>query len=137
MQTPRAVDDKGKTVLIVDRDLGYVFWLGAALDAAGYTALPAKGAPEAALLIIQLDLQIDVLIIDLTLPGAKELTTGLYRTRPSLKVVASVSEPIEPSSAKSVDGALPKPSILDDSAKFQWIRSIRGVLGDNVSAGIV
>lgn len=121
---------KGKTVLLVDRDLGYLFWLGAALDDAGYITLPAKGATEAALLIMQLDLQVDVLIIDLTLPGAEELIKGLYRSRPNLKVVAPVSDPIEA-------GAMPKPSILDDFAKFQWIRSIRGVLGENASASIV
>ncbi|HKE24889.1 MAG TPA: hypothetical protein VKB88_21150 [Bryobacteraceae bacterium] len=36
-----------KAVLIIDGDLGFVFWLGKLLADAGYQALPAKGFSEA------------------------------------------------------------------------------------------
>jgi hypothetical protein len=35
------------TVLIIDNDLGFMFWLGQILSEAGYAVLPAKSAPEA------------------------------------------------------------------------------------------
>ena len=40
-----------RTILIVDSDLGFVFWLGRALHDAGYEALPAKDVPEATAII--------------------------------------------------------------------------------------
>ena len=40
-----------RSILIVDSDLGFVFWLGRALHDAGYEALPAKDVPEATAII--------------------------------------------------------------------------------------
>jgi hypothetical protein len=38
-----------KTVLIVDEDLGFVFWLGRLLTETGYQAWPARSGVEAAI----------------------------------------------------------------------------------------
>ena len=43
-------------ILIVDPDLGFLFWLGHTLSTAGYAALPAKGMREACGLVTQLSL---------------------------------------------------------------------------------
>ena len=58
-----------KNILIVDNDLGFVFWLCQALDAAGYETLPAKGVPEAVALLDELEVWVDVLMVRRTLPG--------------------------------------------------------------------
>ena len=34
------------TVLIIDNDLGFIFWLGQILNDVGYAALPAKLRPK-------------------------------------------------------------------------------------------
>src|SRR5579862_1947430 len=59
-----------KTVLILDDDLRFGFWLGHLLDAATvYSALPARSVPDATLLVRQLNLKVDVLVINLALTG--------------------------------------------------------------------
>src|SRR5882724_4454329 len=60
-----------RSVLIVDRDLGFVFWLGRALDDAGYQALPAKGIGDATELLGHMNLEIDLLIVSPSMPGAR------------------------------------------------------------------
>src|SRR5260370_6183096 len=47
-----------RTVLIVDRELGFVFWLSQALDEAGYRAFPAKSIPDANNLLLELNIEI-------------------------------------------------------------------------------
>jgi DNA-binding response OmpR family regulator len=69
--------DPVKSILILDDDLGFVFWLGQTLDAAGYDSLPAKGVPEAIELLAQFRLRIDVLIARCTLPHVAEFANAL------------------------------------------------------------
>ena len=58
-----------KTILITDRDLGFVFWLGQLLDDAGYQALPARSSVDAIALQNQFHLKIDLLILNPSLVG--------------------------------------------------------------------
>jgi hypothetical protein len=74
-----------KTVLIVDRDLGFVFWLGSALGGAGYKVFPAKGVPEATALISELKLELDLLIVNSSLDGAGNLVDAVRYSRRELK----------------------------------------------------
>jgi hypothetical protein len=66
-----------RTVLIVDPELGFVFWLGQALDRAGYQALPAKSCEDAAELLKQLNVEIDLLIVGHSLAGAGAFADAL------------------------------------------------------------
>ena len=50
------------TVLIADRDLGFVFWLGQALGKLGYQVLPAMNVPQAASYAEQF--RVDLLVLD-------------------------------------------------------------------------
>ena len=59
-----------KTVLIVDEDLGFVFWLGHLLNNAGYQVWPARNGEDAAALMDELGAELDLLIIDPNLRGA-------------------------------------------------------------------
>jgi hypothetical protein len=63
-----------KTVLLVDSDLGSVFWLGHALDSAGYEALPAKVFQDAIALLVQYRLSIESI-------GLKSFPGGRIRFR--------------------------------------------------------
>jgi len=82
-----------KNILIVDNDLGFVFWLCQALEAAGYETLPAKGIPEAAALLTELQVWVDILMVRRTLPGADLFAAELRGSqRGHLKTIALIDQ---------------------------------------------
>ena len=117
---------KVKNILIVDRDLGFVFWLGQILDAAGYVAVPAKGVAEAAEIVDMLHLPVDVLIASPVEHGVREFTGKLRFTSPDLHVVAlgnegDLAQMMPPSWAAWKY----KPRRWDEAAKSEWLDLVR------------
>lgn len=74
------------TILILDNDLGFSFWLGHTLTAPHCRALPAKSVAEAAALIGQFKLKIDFLIMNPAVPGARDFTRALRKEQKHLRV---------------------------------------------------
>src|SRR6185295_8227222 len=85
-----------KTVLIVDRELGFVFWLGQALDRAGYQALPAKSCEDATELLKQLNVEIHLLIVGHSVAGAAAFADALRRSQGHLEVITVIGDEEEP-----------------------------------------
>src|ERR1700730_2077327 len=75
------------TVLIVDEDLAFVFWLGRLLNKAGYQVWPARNGNDAAALLKELDTGVDLLVINLNSGGAAALIEG-QRPRTNFKIIA-------------------------------------------------
>jgi hypothetical protein len=117
-----------KTILIVDRDLGFVFWLGQILDAAGYVAVPAKGVADAAEIVVTLRLPVDVLIAPAVESGVGEFVEKLRFTSPDLQVVALASE-------EDAAWAMPppravwkrKPRYRDEATRSEWLNLIHNL----------
>ena len=103
------------TVLIIDNDLGFVFWLGQILNEAGYAALPAKSASEAVDLMSGNNIEPDLLIINPSLPGVARLVAGLRRFRPGLKVIASTEVEGQTCNLPGIDHSLFKPVCADEA----------------------
>ena len=121
-----------RTVLIVDRELGFVFWLGQALDRAGYEALPAKSCEDATALLNQLNVGIDLLIVGSSTAGARAFSVALRRSQRDLKVIVAVGDPEEPSTAfPGADASMLKFSYLDETSKVEWLETIEAVLGQD------
>jgi DNA-binding response OmpR family regulator len=125
-----------KTVLLVDHDLGFVFWLGQTLDRAGYEALPAKDVAGAAGLIDELHLEVDLLIIEAALSGAAGFVEKLCHDRPTVKVIA-VSDPED-----NTDSFLPganafrkKPALTGPADPKEWLSLIEELIVSSSSAG--
>ena len=117
-----------KTVLIVDRELGFVFWLGQALDRAGYQALPAKSCEDAAELLNQLNVEIDLLIVGHSLPGASAFADELRRSQGYLRVIAVIGDGEEPSSPfPGANASQPMLSGVDEASETEWLEAIEGV----------
>ena len=74
-------------VLIVDRDLGFVWWLGEILNSAGCHAVPALNCREALTLANEMKLDVDVLFVNPKLWGVSALTRSLSRANRSVKIV--------------------------------------------------
>jgi len=119
-----------KNILIVDNDFGFVFWLGQALDAAGYEALPAKGVSEAVALLAELRVVIDVIILRCNLPGADELVEKLRSTqRGRLKAIALIEQTIERRELLSAwDGWQLKPHLTDNTGRGNFLKLVQAVL---------
>ena len=119
-----------KKVLIVDSDLGFVFWLGQALDAAGYDTLPAKGITEANSLLSELNVKIDVLILRRSLRGAEEFASDLrYSQNGQLRTIALTEDGDgRGDSLSGWDGWQTKPRLPDANARKIFLSLVHGVL---------
>lgn len=105
-----------------------MFWLGHLLDAAFYSALPAKSVEDAALLVMQLDLRVDVLVINPALPGAGDFIAALHRSHRGLKVIGVGDDTSGNLNIPGLNAILTKPVIFDEEAKAEWLRGIEHVL---------
>jgi hypothetical protein len=117
-----------KRVLIIDNDLGFAFWLGHVLDAAGYSALPAKSVPDAALLVMQLQLKVDVLAINPSLSGAADFIAALHRSQRNATIIGVLNNPQQVVTIPALHTAYPRPEVVDQTAKVQWLEHIEHAL---------
>jgi DNA-binding response OmpR family regulator len=76
------------TVLLVDNDLGFMFWLGGVLRAAGHDVAPAVTTRAAQSLTRKPGVSIDLLLLSPTVAGARALAEKVRRTHPAVRVVA-------------------------------------------------
>jgi len=79
------------TVLIADRDLGFVFWLGEELNKLGHRALPALNESQAAAMAKQFPP--DVVVFSLSFPRVSDLLKSFDQPQKKLRVVALPMEP--------------------------------------------
>ena len=123
------------TILLVDSDLGFIFWLGQALDAAGYTAVPAVNVASAAELIQEHRLSVETLVIDPFLPDAFQLISALRQSHPDLHVVAAIPDDWRTfPSLPEIDAILRKPQRLTGAALIQWLQVIQEFFSDHTPA---
>ncbi|HEY1241882.1 MAG TPA: hypothetical protein VGF16_15070 [Bryobacteraceae bacterium] len=81
------------TVLIADRDLGFVFWLGGELNKLGYLALPALNEAQAAAMAKQFPP--DVVVFNPSFPRVADLLESLRQPQKPLRVLAVPPDPEE------------------------------------------
>ena len=127
---------RNRTVLIVDPELGFVFWLGQALDRAGYQALPAKSCEDATELLKQLNVEIDLLIVGHSLAGAGAFAAALRHSQGHLKVITVISDGEEPNSAfPGADATQFMLSGVDKASEREWLETIEDVFSQDDAAG--
>ena len=114
-----------QTVLIIDTDLGFVFWLGGVLDDGGYRAIPARDVSDAISLVDQFKLEIDVLIVNLTLQKSAPFVE--YLRRLNVKVIA-LTEDEEAPLPTHVDASRQRPSTVEESTGLEWLDLVKSVL---------
>ena len=112
-------------VLIVDSDLGFVFWLGQLLIRSGYNVVPARNASDAMTLVDELAEEPDLLIIDGRLPAMAILIRVLRLRNSQLTVVALQSESCHSGEiTDGVDHWEPRTSRQDWNAARGWLEVI-------------
>jgi CheY-like chemotaxis protein len=123
---PSAVEMK--TVLVVDHDLGFVFWLGQLLDRMGYEALPAKSVPDAFSLLGTFKPSVDVLVVNPSLVNAADLVAALRYSQEHLNVIGLLegSETL-PDRLWGFASVRPRPTIVDEITQFEWLQLIESI----------
>jgi hypothetical protein len=117
------------TVIIVENDLGFAFWLGHALDGAGYNALPAVSVTAANDLVAELGIVVDLVVINAGVAGAAAFIASLRADRPACRVIALMDNPDDPPPYfPYVDLVEHRPSSIDGSLQADWLHRVRMVL---------
>jgi hypothetical protein len=122
-----------QSVLILDDDLGFVFWLGEALVSAGYEAVPAVGVPDAKGRTGTFHFTPDLVIANPTLAGVAEFTRALRQGPRPAAVIEITTATGEAKIGLRADGFQPRPDVADDRAKLAWLRTIREVLRESAT----
>ena len=122
-----------KSILIVDDDLGFVYWLGHLLDTLTHSALPAESVPDAARLVRQLDLKVDLLVLNPKLSGGVDFIAALRRSQPNIRVIGIQDDSWELAKVPGVNATHPRPTDFNESTITAWIECIEQVLGETIA----
>jgi DNA-binding NtrC family response regulator len=114
-----------KTVLIIDSDLGFVFWLARILEESGYDVLPAKSFSDGISLARRFERELAVLIVNPSFPGSSAFIDYLHRVQdPKLiALTESLGSPVP----YWVSAMRTKPLKFDESAGQEWLRLVKSV----------
>jgi DNA-binding NtrC family response regulator len=119
---------KTKNILIVDPDLGFVFWLGQLLDSSGsYQVLPAKSVTDAKVLIARLSVEVDLLVIGQTLEDSEHLVDNLRQSRNELPVIYLFGESEELPTCTGANAYFRKLSRFDSVSEAIWLEMVRDI----------
>ena len=120
----------GPIALIVDDDLGFVWWLGERFVEAGYCPVPALYPKQAGSLVKELNLKITVVVVNPSLPGVQRLMKTLSRTQSPLSKIILIRDPSVPTTVSVPSHAIvERPSGLEPTSRHEWLRKLRRILG--------
>jgi len=114
-------------ILLIDRDLGFLFWLGRVLDQGGFEAFPAKSIPDAETLIREFHLIVGMLIVNGALPGTQEFIAKVRQANTDLKVIALLEPGQLTIVPPGVNAVCHKPLEIHSASKILWLRTVRDV----------
>ena len=119
----------GKTVLIIDDDLGFVLWLGQVFHEMGYHPIPALNARQAGRLTKELDLKIAVVVVNSQLPGVGRLIDALSHANSAPLKIILIRDP-DASATISIraHAILDRPSGWEPVSQNVWLRRLYRVL---------
>ena len=116
-----------KHILIVDTNLGFLYWLGEALAEANYQPWPACNIADAGAMLRSRRLpRLDLLIVNPSVEGASRFIHRLRRRRPELKVLAV--GPLNDKQVRGINAWRARPNGDELSARQQWLRHIERVI---------
>ena len=120
-----------KAILLIDTDLGFLFWLGQALDRAGYEAFPARGISDAIALLAALHLTVGSVILNYSLPGAENFIADLRRSQNHLKVISLV-EYEQQFIPPGIDAVFCKPAEINERSRAELVQMVQKVVASAI-----
>jgi hypothetical protein len=117
------------TLLIVDNDVGFLWWLGEIFVEAGYRAVPALNCSQALAAVKKFELKLDLLVVNPALTGVARLAMSLERRNPDIKIVVIREGPIGLKyPGYRYDATLTRPSGWEPITRTDWLRKLRTLL---------
>jgi hypothetical protein len=123
------------TVLIVDDDLGFVWWLGDIFNEAGCRALPALDCGGAVVVAKRLGVEPDVIILNPSLPGVSQMLETYLLANPHVKIVTIGPPANALGPSIQLHAILERPSPSDLIVRTDWLEQLRKLLGHVEAAG--
>jgi len=117
------------TILIVDNDVGFLWWLGELFTQTGYSAIPALNCNQAIAAIKKFSLKVDLLFVNPILTGVVGFVQSLQGSRRHLRVVL-IQEGSPTSSGPAspgfrYDATLTRPSGWEPISREDWLQKLR------------
>jgi len=116
-------------VLIVDEDLGFVWWLGQIFSQAGCQVVPTLNAEQMVSLTRDLNLKVDLIVVNPELPGVPEMLQALTTARLP-KIVAIRNHDAGIGCAIKADATLERPSGWGPVSEKEWLGCVRKLVRD-------
>jgi hypothetical protein len=110
-------------VLIVDEDLGYVWWLGELFSEAGCQVVPALSPYETDSITQELDRPVDVIVVNPELAGVSEMIQNLSRSQAPKVVV--IRDQDQRDSGLFAHATLNRPSSASQLSQQNWLGSVK------------
>lgn len=117
------------TLLIVDSDVGFLWWLGEIFTEAGHYAVPALNCMQALAAVKKYHLQVDFLLVNPSLTGVARLVTSLQAGGRDFKIVLiregmlGLEYP-----GFRYDANLTRPNGWEQVSRAEWLQKVRALL---------
>ena len=130
----------GSFALLVDRDLGFLMWLGEVFNELGWQAFPALHCRQALVLAKRSEFPVTLLVINPGLPGAARAVKALAGANPGLRVVLIVDSAADPnpggvksraSNRMQARSKLERPSPWEPISRQEWVARVQRALADS------
>lgn len=118
---------RAPVVLIVDEDLGFVWWLGQMFSEAGCQVVPALSSEQTD--SFTRNLKVDVIVVNPELAGVTELIRAMSATRKP-KIVAIRNHNTGAGGAFRADATLERPSGWGAVLQNEWLGCVRRLVKD-------
>jgi hypothetical protein len=122
-------------VLIVDEDLGFVWWLGQIFSQAGFQVVPTLNAEQMVSLTQDLNLEVDLIVVNPELSGVPEMIQALSTSRLP-KIVAIRNYNTDVGCTLQADATLERPSGWGPVSEKEWLGCVRRLVKDIRFTGV-
>ena len=113
------------TALIVDDDVGLIFWIGEIFGKAGWNLVPALNCRQAVSLAAMWDLYIDLVVVNPALSGVSEMVETLSRVhRPKIVIIRDP----DVEAGIPADATLDRPDVETPKSRAEWAERVRELL---------
>jgi DNA-binding NtrC family response regulator len=120
---------RATVVLIVDEDLGFLWWLGQMFNQAGCQVVPTLNSEQAASIVRDLKLEVDLIVVNPALACIPELIHSLSTSR-SPKIVAIRNNDGHVQKTIRAHATLERPSGWAPVSEKEWLGSVRKLVKD-------
>jgi len=111
--------------LIVDSDVGLIFWFGEIFARAGWNIVPALNCRQAVSLAVMWDSHIDLIVVNPALNGIVEMIQTLSRVhRPRVVVIGDSNVEAD----IPADATIDRPDVSTSFSRAEWVERVRKLL---------